>query len=283
MLILIHIHTMSIYLNIVHICSCLYVSYRRYLGLPTPEDNLAGYQRSDVTAKVRNSDPLVRGDTWTFFRRESCRTRSTWWCTGRPTTTCTTSSPWCSPGRWRRLTFSSGNRPMMEIEATLTSFRQLSYPDEAHGLVGLRPHFYHALTDFLLNDCFGRNEVAFINQILKNMLQLCVDKYSSIVKFPTSCHQANNAFFVEGGDWLVVILSAQANGRLRVREWDPSRRRRLSENSTYPITFTPSEQSFERVLLEGLRMYLLDLKHWHCITHWSSEEDENNLGEVFWH
>jgi hypothetical protein len=29
----------------------------------------------------------------------------------------------------------------------------------------------------------------------------------------------------------------------------------------HPITFTPSEQSFERVLLEGLRMYLLDLKH----------------------
>merc|ERR1719328_1039944 len=25
----------------------------RYLGLPTPEDNLAGYQRSDVTAKAR--------------------------------------------------------------------------------------------------------------------------------------------------------------------------------------------------------------------------------------
>ena len=53
---------------------------------------------------------------------------------------------------------------MMEIEPfmyiTLISFRQLSYPDEAHGLVGLRPHFYHALTDFLLNDCFERNEVA---------------------------------------------------------------------------------------------------------------------------
>jgi len=29
----------------------------------------------------------------------------------------------------------------------------------------------------------------------------------------------------------------------------------------HPITFTPSEQSFERVLLKGLRMYLLDLKH----------------------
>ena len=30
----------------------LYVMHCRYLGLPTPEDNLAGYQRSDVTAKV---------------------------------------------------------------------------------------------------------------------------------------------------------------------------------------------------------------------------------------
>merc|ERR1711893_84294 len=38
-------------------------------------------------------------------------------------------------------------------------FKQLSHPDEAHGLVGLRPHFYHSLTDFLLNDGFRRNEV----------------------------------------------------------------------------------------------------------------------------
>ena len=47
----------------------------RYLGLPTPDDNLAGYQRSDVTAKVTN--PLVWGETCTLFRRESCQTRST--------------------------------------------------------------------------------------------------------------------------------------------------------------------------------------------------------------
>ena len=49
---------------IIHTCPCLYVSHCRYLGLPTPEDNLAGYQRSDVTAKVTN--PLVWGDTCTF-------------------------------------------------------------------------------------------------------------------------------------------------------------------------------------------------------------------------
>jgi hypothetical protein len=28
----------------------------RYLGLPTPDDNLAGYQASDVTAKAKKLD-----------------------------------------------------------------------------------------------------------------------------------------------------------------------------------------------------------------------------------
>ena len=50
-------------LLIIHTYSCLYVSHCRYLGLPTPEDNLAGYQRSDVTAKVIKIDALVIGDT----------------------------------------------------------------------------------------------------------------------------------------------------------------------------------------------------------------------------
>ena len=35
----------------------MYVLHCRYLGLPTPEDNLAGYQRSDVTAKVTKINP----------------------------------------------------------------------------------------------------------------------------------------------------------------------------------------------------------------------------------
>lgn len=38
-------------------------------------------------------------------------------------------------------------------------FQEHSYTDENHGIVGLRPHLYHTLTNFLLNDCFGRNEV----------------------------------------------------------------------------------------------------------------------------
>ena len=45
------------------------------------------------------------------------------------------------------------------LEEADVLFQQLSYPDENHGLVGLRPHFYHSLSNFILNDCFGRNEV----------------------------------------------------------------------------------------------------------------------------
>ena len=84
--------------------------------------------------------------------------------------------------------------------------------------------------------------------------------------------------------WVVSVhferTSQWSSSPPATREWDLVRK---LDKSAYPITFTPSEQSFERVLLEGLRMYLLDLKHWHCIAQWGSEEDENNLGEVFWH
>jgi len=99
----------------------------RYLGLPTPEDNLAGYQASDVTAKaanLRNKKYLMvhgTADDNVHYQQSMMLARA--------------------------------------MEEADVLFRQLSYPDEAHGLVGLRPHFYHALTDFLLNDCFERNEV----------------------------------------------------------------------------------------------------------------------------
>ncbi len=40
-------------------------------------------------------------------------------------------------------------------------FQQIAYPDENHGIVGLRPHFYHTLSNFILNDCFGKNVTRF--------------------------------------------------------------------------------------------------------------------------
>jgi len=99
----------------------------RYLGLPTPEDNLKGYQASDVTAKAAKLAGkkflMVHGtaDDNVHYQQSMMMARA--------------------------------------LEEADVLFRQLSYPDEAHGIVGLRPHFYHSLTDFLLNDCFGRNYV----------------------------------------------------------------------------------------------------------------------------
>ena len=36
------------------------------------------------------------------------------------------------------------------LEEADVLFQQLSYPDENHGIVGLRPHFYHSLSNFIL-------------------------------------------------------------------------------------------------------------------------------------
>ena len=65
---------------------------RRYLGLPTSEDNLSGYQASDVTAKaakLRNKKYLVSSSKTFRNKLTTCHTR---WCTARRMTTYTTSS-----------------------------------------------------------------------------------------------------------------------------------------------------------------------------------------------
>ena len=105
----------------------LSLSLCRYLGLPTPDDNLAGYQASDVTSmakKLSNKKFLMvhgTADDNVHYQQSMMLSRA--------------------------------------LEEADVLFRQISYPDEGHGLVGLRPHFYHTLTDFLINDCFQRNKV----------------------------------------------------------------------------------------------------------------------------
>lgn len=101
----------------------------RYMGLPTPEDNLEAYKKSDVTAqaeKLRNKKLLIvhgTADDNVHYQQSMMLTRA--------------------------------------LEEADVLFQQLSYPDENHGIVGLRPHFYHSLSNFILNDCFGKNEVNF--------------------------------------------------------------------------------------------------------------------------
>ena len=45
----------------------------------------------------------------------------------------------------------------LALEQANILFQQLSYPDENHGIVSLRPHFYRSLTNFILNDCFDKD------------------------------------------------------------------------------------------------------------------------------
>jgi len=86
------------------------------------EDNLQGYRNSDVTAKARKFKGkklmLIHGtaDDNVHFQQTMMLTRA--------------------------------------LEEANVLFRQNAYPDESHGIVSLRPHFYRTLTDFILNDCF---------------------------------------------------------------------------------------------------------------------------------
>jgi len=101
----------------------------RYMGLPVPGDNLEGYKASDITAKAEKLKGkkylMVHGtaDDNVHYQQSMMLTRA--------------------------------------LEEADVLFQQLSYPDENHGIVGLRPHFYHALSNFILNDCFNKNEVNF--------------------------------------------------------------------------------------------------------------------------
>lgn len=97
----------------------------RYLGLPTPFDNARGYFNSDTTqqaSKLKNKTLLLvhgTGDDNVHYQNTMMLVRA--------------------------------------LEEKDILFRELSYPDENHGIVALRPHLYHSLTDFILNDCFGLN------------------------------------------------------------------------------------------------------------------------------
>ena len=40
------------------------------------------------------------------------------------------------------------------LERNDVMFKQITYPDETHSLIGVRPHLYHSLTHFF-SECFG--------------------------------------------------------------------------------------------------------------------------------
>lgn len=98
----------------------------RFMGLPTTEDNLSGYQNAQLLTKyegLRNKEYfLIHGtyDDNVHYQQSML---------------------------WAKV-----------LEQNDILFRQLSYPDEDHGLGLVRPHLYHSLESFL-DECFiGRED-----------------------------------------------------------------------------------------------------------------------------
>ncbi|XP_046398463.1 venom dipeptidyl peptidase 4 isoform X2 [Ischnura elegans] len=92
----------------------------RYMGLPTPQDNLKGYARSNLNhlaPKLRGKDYLlVHGtlDDNVHYQQSMMLSRV--------------------------------------LQTSDILFQQLTYPDEEHGLTGVHLHLYHSMEHFL-NEC----------------------------------------------------------------------------------------------------------------------------------
>ncbi|KAL1491026.1 hypothetical protein ABEB36_011684 [Hypothenemus hampei] len=94
----------------------------RFMGLPLEDDNLAGYKEAQLLQKYAGLKGkryfLIHG---TFDDNVHYQQSMMWAKT---------------------------------LERNDILFRQLSYPDEDHSLLGVRPHLYHSLENFL-NECFA--------------------------------------------------------------------------------------------------------------------------------
>ena len=191
-----------------------------------------------------------------LFRRESCQTRSTWWCTERPTTTCTTSSPWCLPGRWRRLTFSSGKN-----NSFCTSLRSPAgncpTPTRLTVWSVCVPTFTTpSLTSFSMTAL----------DAMRWMSQICHFMWMNI-------------------SWCWCILSCRC---WAVRwhfecttQWSSSQPVRSSSSAENSRTRPTSNYIYTEWDIFGAlfasrieNVPVLDFKHWHCVAQWTCEEDE---------
>ncbi|RLU22782.1 hypothetical protein DMN91_005060 [Ooceraea biroi] len=94
----------------------------RYMGLPTPEDNLAGYNRTDITRQAEG----IRGKKFLLIHG-----------TGDD-----------------NVHYQQAMALAKALEYRDILFEQITYTDEAHSLQNVHPHFYHTMDKFW-NECFG--------------------------------------------------------------------------------------------------------------------------------
>lgn len=92
------------------------------MGLPTPEDNLEGYNHTDVTRRVEG----IRGKKFMLIHGTADN--------------------------------NVHDQQAMALNKALVDkdimFEQQSYTDETHGLTGVSPHLYHTMDRFWSN-CLG--------------------------------------------------------------------------------------------------------------------------------
>jgi len=97
----------------------------RYMGLPYPRDNLAGYNHTDLTLLAKKFDGkkfyLIHGnaDDNVHYQQSMMLSKA--------------------------------------LERSDVLFRQQSYPDENHGLGRVLPHLYHSMIQFW-SECFDLDE-----------------------------------------------------------------------------------------------------------------------------
>lgn len=94
----------------------------RFMGLPTPEDNLAGYNRTDVTRRVEG----MRGKKYMLIHGSGDD----------------------------NVHYQQALALAKSLEHNDIMFQQITYTDEAHSLEHVSPHLYHTMDKFW-NNCFG--------------------------------------------------------------------------------------------------------------------------------
>ncbi|XP_012223654.1 venom dipeptidyl peptidase 4 isoform X2 [Linepithema humile] len=93
----------------------------RFMGLPTPEDNLAGYNRTDITRRAEG----IRGKKYMLIHG-----------TGDD-----------------NVHYQQAMALAKSLEYNDILFEQVTYTDEAHALEHVSPHHYHTMDKFW-NECF---------------------------------------------------------------------------------------------------------------------------------
>ncbi|XP_029160277.1 venom dipeptidyl peptidase 4-like, partial [Nylanderia fulva] len=94
----------------------------RFMGLPTPEDNLAGYNRTDITRQVEG----MRGKKYMLIHGSGDD----------------------------NVHYQQAMALAKSLEYNDIMFEQITYTDEAHSLEHVSAHLYHTMDKFW-NNCFG--------------------------------------------------------------------------------------------------------------------------------